>query len=88
VLLVRRKIIGFRYPSPRISELADQLEGLPNRECHHEIRSRVRRFIPYATAVASSIGSMIDGSSFSGLLTRVEIGHIRMGADGNGRINS
>jgi hypothetical protein len=29
---------------------------------------------------------MIDGSSFSGLLTRVEIGHMRIGSDGNGRI--
>jgi hypothetical protein len=34
------------------------------------------------------IGSMIEGSSFSGLLTRVEIGHIRMGSAGNGRIKS
>jgi hypothetical protein len=31
---------------------------------------------------------MIDGSSFSGLLTRVEIGHMLMGLAGNGRINS
>jgi hypothetical protein len=31
----------------------------------------------YAASVAS-IGSIIDGSSFSGLLTRVEIGHIRI----------
>jgi hypothetical protein len=28
----------------------------------------------------------IEGSSFSGLLTRVEIGHIRIGSAGNGRI--
>jgi hypothetical protein len=28
------------------------------------------------------IGSTIEGSSFSGLLTRVEIGHIRMGSGG------
>ena len=40
------------------------------------------------TAVANSIGSTMDGSSFSGLLTRVEIGQIRMGLAGNGRINS
>jgi hypothetical protein len=30
------------------------------------------------------IGSTIDGSSFSGLLTRVEIGHIRIGPAGAG----
>jgi hypothetical protein len=30
----------------------------------------------YATSVV--IGSRIDGSSFSGLLTRVEIGHMRI----------
>jgi hypothetical protein len=29
---------------------------------------------------------MIEGSSFSGLLTRVEIGHIRMRSAGKGRI--
>jgi hypothetical protein len=42
----------------------------------------------YAAEVVDSIGSTIDGSSFSGLLTRVEIGHIRMGSAGNGRIKS
>ena len=42
----------------------------------------------YATAMANSIGSTIDGSSFSGLLTWVEIGHIRIGSAGKGRINS
>jgi hypothetical protein len=31
---------------------------------------------------------MIEGSSFSGLLTRVEIGQIRIGSAGNGRIKS
>jgi hypothetical protein len=30
--------------------------------------------MPYATAVANSIGSTIDGLSFSGLLTRVDVG--------------
>ena len=40
----------------------------------------------YATRVLT--GSRIDGSSFSGLLTRVDIGHIRMGSAGNGRITS
>jgi hypothetical protein len=43
---------------------------------------------PYAASVATSIGSTIAASSFSGLLTRVEIGHIRIGAAGNGRIRS
>ena len=38
--------------------------------------------------MASWIGSTIDGSPFSGLLTRVEIGHIRMRPAGNGRIRS
>ena len=42
----------------------------------------------YAAEVANSIGSTIEGSSFSGLLTRVEIGHIRMASAGKGRINS
>jgi hypothetical protein len=39
-----------------------------------------------AAVRASWIGSTIEGSSFSGLLTRVEIGHIRIGSAGNGRI--
>jgi hypothetical protein len=43
---------------------------------------------PYAASVATSTGSTIAASSFSGLLTRVEIGHIRIGAAGNGRIRS
>src|SRR6516225_7567794 len=42
--------------------------------------------VHYATD--NSIGSMIDGSSFSGLLTRVEIGHIRVGSAGNGCMRS
>jgi hypothetical protein len=42
----------------------------------------------YAASGASSIGSTIEASSFSGLLTRVEIGHIRIRSAGNGRINS
>jgi hypothetical protein len=37
---------------------------------------------------ASSIGSTIEGSSFSGLLTRVEIGHMRIRSAANGRIKS
>jgi hypothetical protein len=48
---------------------------------------RTHRFA-YAASVAGSIGSTIDGSSFSGLLTRVEIGHIRIRAGGKGRIKS
>jgi hypothetical protein len=42
----------------------------------------------YAAEFADSIGSTIEGSSFSGLLTRVEIGHIRIGSAGNGLIRS
>jgi hypothetical protein len=42
----------------------------------------------YAASGASSIGSTIEGSSFSGLLTRVEIGHICMSPAGNGHIKS
>jgi hypothetical protein len=40
----------------------------------------------YATRVLT--GSRIDGSSFSGLLTRVDIGHIHISSAGNGRIKS
>ena len=39
-------------------------------------------------AADSLIGSRIEELSFSGLLTRVEIGHIRIGSAGNGRIKS
>src|SRR6266568_9550729 len=42
----------------------------------------------YAASGASSIGSTIEGSSFSGLLTRVEIGHIRIRPARNCRIRS
>jgi hypothetical protein len=42
----------------------------------------------YAALLANSMGSIIEGSSFSGLLTRVEIGHIRIRPAGNGRIRS
>lgn len=37
----------------------------------------------YAASVASSMGSSIEGSSFSGLFTRVEINQIRMRSAGN-----
>jgi hypothetical protein len=42
----------------------------------------------YAASVVNSTGSRIEGSSFSGLLTRVEIGHIRIRSAGYGRIKS
>jgi hypothetical protein len=42
----------------------------------------------YAAEFANSIGSTIEGSSFSGLLTRVENGHIRIGFAGKGLIRS
>jgi len=41
-----------------------------------------------AASVVTWIGSSIDASSFSGLLTRLEIGHIRISSGGNGRIRS
>jgi hypothetical protein len=44
--------------------------------------------ITYPASLSNSTGSMIEGSSFSGLFTRVDIGHIRIKADGNGRIKS
>jgi hypothetical protein len=37
-----------------------------------------------ATDPGPATGSRIDGSSFSGLLTRVDIGHMRSRSDGNG----
>ena len=46
------------------------------------------RIWPSYAAVIGSIGSTIERSSFSGLLTRVEIGHVRIGSAGNGRIRS
>jgi hypothetical protein len=56
----------------------------------HQYRHRTRHTSPFDTPLnltrftANSVGSTIDGSSFSGLLTRIEIGHIRIGSDGNG----
>jgi hypothetical protein len=37
--------------------------------------------------VANSIGSTMEGSSFSGLFTRFEIDHIRIGTRTNGGSN-
>jgi hypothetical protein len=42
----------------------------------------------YAAEVVNSIGSTIEGSSFSGLLTRVEIGHIRISPGGKASIHA
>jgi hypothetical protein len=42
----------------------------------------------HEASLANSIGSTIDVPSFSDLLTRVEIGHIRIKATGNDRISS
>src|SRR5580700_10969506 len=47
-----------------------------------------RRADGHAADGTNVIGSMIEGSSFSGLFTRVDVGHIRIGSDGNGRIKS
>jgi hypothetical protein len=43
--------------------------------------------LSHAAEVANWIGSTIEGSSCSDLLTRIENGHIRMGSAGKGRIN-
>jgi hypothetical protein len=40
---------------------------------------------PQSSIAASSIGFRIEGSSFSGLFTRVEIGHIRIRSAGHGK---
>jgi hypothetical protein len=42
----------------------------------------------YVAEAANAIGSTIVGSSFSGSLTLVEMGHIRIGSAGNGLIRS
>ena len=42
----------------------------------------------YSALTGQCDRSTIDLSSFSGLLTRVEIGHIRIGSAGNCRIKS
>jgi len=41
-----------------------------------------------AAELETRIGSSIEESSFSGLFTRVEMGHIRIGSAGNGRSRS
>jgi len=43
--------------------------------------------LSHAAEVANWIGSTIEGSSCSDLLTRIVNGHIRMGSAGKGRIN-
>ena len=40
----------------------------------------------YVAEAANAIGSTIVGSSFSGSLTLVEMGHIRIGSAGNGQV--
>jgi hypothetical protein len=47
-----------------------------------------RNFESGCYAADNSIGSRIEGSSFSGLLTRVEIGHIRIGSGRRPRLLS
>jgi hypothetical protein len=73
-----QKTVASRKASPQIKEAAQgktRAAGMGPR-------------LSYATCLATSIGSKIEGSSFSGLLTRAEIGHIRMSSAGNGRIRS
>jgi hypothetical protein len=56
--------------------------------CYRPIFFLVGITVAHEATVANSIGSTVDGSSFSGLLTRVEIGHMRIGSAGKGRIKS
>jgi|SRR6516162_5739646 len=77
--------VAVRAPCPNKSRIRLPGETLM---AGREGVTKLEAYDPYAASVASSIGSMIDGSSFSGLLTRVEIGHIRIKSAGNGRIKS
>src|SRR5262249_29554423 len=72
-----------RFASPKRPHTA-----APPHRGHLLAGSGIHRVQCYAASVATSMGSIIDGPSFSGLLTRVEIGHIRIGAAGNGSIRS
>ena len=71
--------------SPDTPNIASYAVRRPRRESS---ASSIGRRVLYATEVAKPIGSTIEGSSFSGLLTRVQIGHIRIGSAGNGSTKS
>jgi hypothetical protein len=73
-------VLNFIRNGQRVLTIADQLAAF---FCFmHHLRPH------QAASVVSWTGSSIEGSSFSGLLTRVEIGHIRISSAGNGRIRS
>jgi hypothetical protein len=55
---------------------------------YRAIARRTKAVEDYAAEVANAIGSTMEASSFSGLLTLVEIGQIRIGSAGNDRITS
>jgi hypothetical protein len=80
------RLIERSFPRPRTCRSHPACLSAFKTSLHQ--RNRFAFQVAYATAAGNSIGSTIDGSSFSGLLTRVEIGHIRMGLAANGRINS
>ena len=58
------------------------------RTTKHSLRATNVGKCSYVAEAANAIGSTMEGSSFSGLLTLVEIGHIRIGLAGNGLIRS
>jgi hypothetical protein len=70
------------------SEQADRCPKAPGYHIRIYVRGVIQSTGPLRYAADNLIGSTIDGSSFSGLFTRVEIGHIRIGSAGNGTINS
>jgi hypothetical protein len=61
---------------------------MPDQLTHLSASSIIPEVPLQAASVVTWIGSSIDASSFSGLLTRLEIGHIRISSGGNGRIRS
>ena len=100
----RRAIFGpprSRAAGPPANCVVPWASGWPGRPAHltalHQLApSRSEAFThlvegppaSYAASVVRLIGSMIAGSSFSGLSTRVETGHIRIKSAGYGRIRS
>jgi hypothetical protein len=87
--------VGLTLRNVASAEVANAKGGLINPPVFGHTPLRVARFLcpaqysgRQAAFVASSTGSKIEGSSFSGLLTRVDIGHIRINSAGNGRMRS
>jgi hypothetical protein len=74
-----------------VEQVADQAVDAYLAPCRFEAETRDQVMFDLDfcwCASFNSIGSTIEGSSFSGLLTLVEIGHIRIGSAGNGLIRS